>query len=188
MSATEIITTPTAIPAGTYRLDPVHSSAGFAFKHMVVATFRGRFDDFDATLTADEAGHTSLSGVVHVGSIEVKDENLKAHLGSPEFFDVKRYPEIRFEASEIEIGQGGELAVAGELTIKGQTHGVELTGSISGPALTFGDVTKIGLTLETVIDRTAYGLSWNAPLPKGGVALADDVKLTVELELAREEA
>ena len=188
MSATEMTTIPTALPAGTYRLDPVHSSAGFAVKHMVVATFRGRFDDFDATLTVDDAGHRSLSGVVQVGSIEVKDENLKAHLASPDFFDLERYPEIRFEASEIEIGQDGELKVAGDLTIKDQTHRVESTGTISGPAITFGDVTKIGLTLETVIDRTAYGLSWNAPLPKGGVAVADDVRLTVELELAREEA
>jgi polyisoprenoid-binding protein YceI len=155
---------------------------------MVVATFRGRFEDFDATLTADEAGNESLSGVVQVDSIEVKDENLKAHLGSPDFFDLERYPEIRFDSTSIEIGEGGEVKVVGDLTIKGQTHRVESTGTISGPAVTFGDVTKIGLTLETVVDRTQYGLNWNAPLPKGGVALANDVKLTVELELAREEA
>jgi polyisoprenoid-binding protein YceI len=188
MTATDIAAGPTAIPAGTYRLDPVHSSAGFAVKHMVVATFRGRFEEFDATLTVDDAGNASLSGVVQVGSIEVKDENLKAHLGSPEFFDVERYPEIRFESSQIEIGQNGELKIAGDLTIRDQTHRVESTGTVSGPAVTFGDVVKIGLTLETVIDRTQYGLNWNAPLPQGGFALANDVRLTVELELAREEA
>ena len=93
MSATEIA--PTAIPAGTYRLDPVHSSATFAVKHMVVATFRGRFEDFDATLTVDDAGNAQLSGTVQVESIVVKDENLKAHLSSPEFFDDERYPQIR---------------------------------------------------------------------------------------------
>ena len=187
MSATEIKTSAT-IPAGTYRLDPVHSSASFAVKHMVVATFRGRFEDFDATLSVDEAGSASLTGAVQVGSLEVKDENLKAHLGSPEFFDVERYPEIRFEASQVEIAEDGSLTVAGNLTIKDQTHPLEATGTITGPAVTFGDVIKLGVTLETVIDRTRYGLNWNAPLPKGGVALADDVKLTVELELAREEA
>jgi polyisoprenoid-binding protein YceI len=154
---------------------------------MVVATFRGRFEDFDATLTAGEDGRAALSGVVQAGSIEVKDENLKAHLGSPEFFDVERYPEIRFEASQIEIG-GGEITVVGELTIKNQTHTVEATGTITGPAVTFGDVTKVGIALETTIDRTRFGLNWNAPLPKGGFALADDVNLTVELELAREKA
>jgi polyisoprenoid-binding protein YceI len=188
MSATEITSRTSALPAGTYRLDPVHSSAHFAVKHMVVATFRGHFDDFDATLSVDDAGKASLTGVVQVGSIELKDENLKAHLGSPDFFDLERYPEIRFDASEIEIGDGGELTVSGELTIKDQTHRVESTGTITGPAVTLGDVTKVGITLETVIDRTQYGLTWNAPLPKGGVALANDVKLTVELELAHEEA
>jgi polyisoprenoid-binding protein YceI len=188
MSATQITTSPTALPAGTYRLDPVHSSASFAVKHMVVATFRGRFEDFDATLTVDEAGNASLSGLVKVASIELKDENLKAHVGSPDFFDLERYPEIGFEAAQIEIADDGQVKVAGELTIKDQTHRVESTGTIAGPAVTLGDVTKLGLTLETVIDRTQYGLNWNAPLPKGGFALANDVKLTVELELAREEA
>jgi polyisoprenoid-binding protein YceI len=188
MSATETTTGATTLPAGTYRLDPVHSSASFAVKHMVVATFRGRFEHFDATLTVGDDGRAALSGVVQAGSIEVKDENLKAHLGSPEFFDVERYPEIRFESSQIEIGQNGEIKVAGELTIKDQTHNVESTGTITGPAVTLGDVTKVGIALETTIDRTQFGLNWNAPLPKGGVAVADDVKLTVELELAREEA
>ena len=186
MSATEIATGGSTLPAGTYRLDAVHSSASFAVKHMVVATFRGRFEDFDATLTVADSGNASLFGVVQAGSIEVKDENLKAHLGSPEFFDIERYPEIRFESSQIEVGADGEAKIVGELTIKDHTHRVESTGTISGPAVTLGDVTKVGLTLETVVDRTQYGLNWNAPLPKGGVALADEVKLTVELELAQE--
>jgi polyisoprenoid-binding protein YceI len=188
MSATQLSTSSPTLPAGRYRLDPVHSSASFAVKHMAVATFRGRFEDFDASLTVDSDGAATLTGVVQVGSIEVKDPNLKAHLGSPDFFDLERHPEIRFEASQIEIGQDGGLKVTGELTIKGQTHPVHAHGTISGPAVTLGDVVKIGIALETVIDRTQFGLAWNAPLPKGGVALANDVKLTVELELAREEA
>jgi polyisoprenoid-binding protein YceI len=188
MSSTAITTSPSTLPAGTYRLDRVHSTANFAVKHMVVATFRGRFEDFDATLTVDDAGKAALVGVVQVESIEVKDENLRAHLGAPDFFDLERYPEIRFDGADIELGEGGELRVAGDLTIKDQTHRVRATGTISGPAVTFGDVVKVGLALETVIDRTLYGLTWNAPLPKGGVALANDVKLTVELELALEEA
>ena len=187
MSATEIKTS-AIIPAGTDRQDPVHSSAGVADTHMVVATFRGRFENFDATLTVDENGRASLTGAVQVDSLEVKDENLKAHLGSPEFFDAESYPEIRFDASQVEIADDGSLTVAGDLTIKDQTHPLQATGTITGPAVTFGDVIKLGVTLETVIDRTQYGLNWNAPLPKGGFALADDVKLTVELELAREEA
>ena len=167
---------------GTYVLDPVHSSASFAVKHMVVSTFRGRFENFDATLTDGK-----LVGTVDVGSIVVKDEILAAHLQSPEFFDAERHPELRFESSEIRpTGEGDEIVVDGELTIKGITKPVEARGTLEGPAVTFGDVNKVGLTLEAIIDRTEFGLNWNAPLPKGGFALANDVKLIVELELAEQ--
>jgi polyisoprenoid-binding protein YceI len=167
---------------GTYVLDPIHSSASFAVKHMVVSTFRGRFEKFDATLTDGK-----LVGTVDVGSIVVKDENLAAHLQSPEFFDAERHPELRFESSEIRpTGEGDEIVVDGELTIKGITRPVEARGTLEGPAVTFGDVNKVGLALEAIIDRTEFGLNWNAPLPKGGFALANDVKLIVELELAEQ--
>ena len=166
---------------GTWVLDPVHSSASFAVKHMVVSTFRGRFEKFDATLTDGK-----LVGTVDVGSIVVKDENLAAHLQSPEFFDAERHPELRFESTDIRrTGDGDEVVVDGELTIKGITKPVEARGTLEGPAVTFGDVNKVGLTLEAIIDRTEFGLNWNAPLPKGGFALANDVNLIVELELAK---
>ena len=167
---------------GTYVLDPIHSSASFAVKHMVVSTFRGRFEKFDATLTDGK-----LVGTVDVGSIVVKDENLAAHLQSPEFFDAERHPELRFESTDIRrTGEGDEVVVDGELTIKGITKAVEARGTLEGPAVTFGDVNKVGLTLEAIIDRTEFGLNWNAPLPKGGFALADDVKLVVALEFAQD--
>lgn len=186
MAATVTPATPIA-PAGTWRLDPVHSSASFAVKHMLVATFRGRFEEFDATLTVDEAGAAQLTGTVKADTIVVKDETLGEHLKSPDFFDTKRYPEISYAASAPRR-DADELAVDGELTIKGHTHRVQARGTITDPAVTFGDVEKIGIQLEAVVDRTAYGLEWNAPLPKGGVALGNDVKLIVELELAKAEA
>jgi polyisoprenoid-binding protein YceI len=182
MSGT-ITTTPVA-PAGTWQLDPVHSSASFAVKHMVVATFRGRFEEFDVTLTADENGDAQINGTVKADSIVVKDDNLGEHLKSPEFFDTERFADIGFVSTGVRR-DGDELVVDGELTIKGNTHPVEARGTITDPTVTFGDVEKIGLTLETDIDRTTFGLEWNAPLPKGGFALANDVKLTVELELAK---
>jgi polyisoprenoid-binding protein YceI len=117
------------------------------------------------------------------GSIVVKDENLQGHLGSPDFFDLERCPEIRFASTDIRRS-GNELVVDGDLTIKDQTHRVEARGNVSGPAVTLGDVTKIGITLDTVIDRTQFGLNWNAPLPKGGFAVANEVTLTVELALS----
>jgi polyisoprenoid-binding protein YceI len=177
--------TQTKLPVGTWKLDPTHSSASFAVKHMVVATFRGRFEQLDATLTVDEDGTARFAGTVDASSIRVKDENLQAHLGSPDFFDTERYPELKFVSKEIRRN-GEELVVDGELTIKDQTHPVQARGTITDPHEGLGGALRVGVTLETVIDRTQFGLNWNAPLPKGGFALADDVKLTVELELAQD--
>jgi polyisoprenoid-binding protein YceI len=184
MTATAVDTA-TSLPVGTWKSDATHSSANFAVKHMVVATFRGSFEHVDATLDVAEDGAAQLRGSVRADSVVVKDENLQAHLGSPEFFDVERYPEVEFASSSIRR-EGEELIVDGELTIKDRTHAVEARGTITDPHETLGGAVKIGLTLETIIDRTQFGLEWNAPLPKGGFALADEVKLTVELELARE--
>ena len=176
-----------AIPAGTYTDDGVHSSIGFEVKHMVVATFRGRFDDYKASLTVDENGDAKLVGVVETNSVKVKDENLAGHLQSPDFFDAERTPELRFESTSFTV-EDGRVAVEGDLTIKGHTERVEATGLASEVLEDpFGNE-KLGLSLETVIDRTKFGLNWNAPLPKGGFALADDVKLVIDLELIKAQA
>ena len=178
------VATQQQLPTGTWKLDPIHSTAGFAVKHMVVATFRGRFEDFDATLEVGDDGQTKLVGTVKTDSIVVKDENLAGHLKSPDFFDTERYPELRFESDSVRV-EGDQVVVDGELTIKGNTEPVQGRGAFVGPNEDIAGNTKIGLTLETVVDRTKFGLNWNAPLPKGGVALADDVALQIELELAR---
>jgi polyisoprenoid-binding protein YceI len=179
-----VSTITTQIPAGTWSADKVHSSVGFAVKHMVVSTFRGRFEDFDATLVTGEDGTLRLEGAVKADSIVVKDENLAAHLKSPEFFDTERYPEITFTSTLVRA-EGGELIVDGELTIKGHTRPIEARGTITEPVVTLGDIEKLGVELEATVDRTEYGLNWNAPLPKGGFALDNDVKLVVSLELLR---
>ncbi|MGH2947598.1 MAG: YceI family protein [Solirubrobacteraceae bacterium] len=173
----------TAIPAGTYKDDGVHSSAGFAVKHML-ATFRGSFSRFNAELTVGEDGTAQLVGTVPVETVAVKDENLAAHLQSPEFFDAELHPEIRFESTEIAV-DGQSVTLTGDLTIKGHTERVTAPGSIVGPIEDpFGN-TKLGLQFETVVDRTRFGLNWNAPLPRGGFMLANDVTLSVDLELAQ---
>jgi polyisoprenoid-binding protein YceI len=175
--------TTTAIPAGTYASDGVHSSAGFAVKHML-ATFRGGFGSVNAEVTVAEDGSTKLVGTVPVSSVIVKDENLQAHLQSPEFFDAEQHPEIRFESSDLTI-DGGTATLTGDLTIKGHTERVNAEGSVVGPLEDpFGN-TKLGLQFETVVDRTKFGLNWNAPLPKGGFMLANDVTISVDLELAQ---
>jgi polyisoprenoid-binding protein YceI len=175
------MTTATAIPAGTYTSDGVHSSAGFAVKHML-ATFRGGFGAVKAQVTVDEDGRARLVGSVPVDSVIVKDENLQAHLQSPEFFDAERYPEIRFDSVDLTI-DGGTATLVGDLTIKGHTERVTAEGSVVGPLEDpFGN-TKLGLQFETVVDRNKFGLNWNAPLPKGGFMLANDVTISVDLEL-----
>ena len=182
MTAINQQSTQQELPVGTWKLDTVHSSAGFAVKHMVVATFRGRFDDFDATLEVAEDGTQKLVGTVDPSSIVVKDENLAGHLQSPEFFDGEQYPEIRFESTEIAV-EGPIARLTGDLTIKGHTERVTAEGSVVGPIEDpFGN-TKLALQFETVVDRTKFGLNWNAPLPKGGFMLGNDVTLSVDLEL-----
>src|ERR1035438_7089256 len=112
------------IATGTWAIDRVHSHIGFAVKHMVVSTFRGRFEDYDGALTVGEDGAPRLEGSVEVDSIVVKDENLAGHLKAPDFFDSERYPQIRFRSSAVRVHEGGELEVDGELTIKDRTHDI----------------------------------------------------------------
>jgi polyisoprenoid-binding protein YceI len=168
----------TEVPSGRWTVDPVHSVAGFAVRHMMVGTFRGEFAEIDATLIDGK-----LIGKVKVASLQIKDENLKGHLFSPDFFDAERYPEIVYESSSLTV-DNGTLSSEGTLTIKDTTAPVTATGRLAGPTVTLGDVEKIGLDLETTVDREAFGLAWNAPLPKGGFVLGEDVTISVTLELA----
>jgi polyisoprenoid-binding protein YceI len=174
------------IASGTWQIDPIHSHVGFAVKHMVVSTFRGRFEDYSGALVVGDDGRPRLEGSVDVDSIVVKDENLAGHLKSPDFFDSAAHPQISFASTDIRLHDDGELEVEGELTIKGHTHRVTARGSVVGPHVDIAGNDKLGVELEAVIDRREYGLEWNAPLPKGGFALDNDVKLAVTLELARE--
>jgi polyisoprenoid-binding protein YceI len=169
----------TDLPTGTWNVDAVHSSVGFSVKHMVVANFRGGFGIFDVTLDAE-----GLRGTVDVATVDVSEPNLNGHLLSPDFFDAERHPQLTFRSTAIRVDDG-TLDIDGELTIKGVTRPVAIKGTITGPAThAFDGSERIGLELETVVDRTAFGLDWNAPLPSGGFAVANDVKLKAELELA----
>jgi polyisoprenoid-binding protein YceI len=179
------VATPQGIEAGTWRIDPVHSHVGFAVKHMGVATFRGRFEEYDGRLVSSEGEAPRLEGSVRSSSIVVKDENLAGHLAAPDFFDTERYPEISFASTDVRVGDGGELEVEGELTIKGHTHPVTARGSIS-ESVDVGGAVKAGVELEAVVDRRDYGLDFNMSLPSGGLAVANDVKLEVTLELLKE--
>jgi polyisoprenoid-binding protein YceI len=168
-----------ALPTGTWKPDPVHSAIGFALDYMA-GTFQGAFTDFDASV-ADGV----VRGSAEVASVQVKDENLEAHLQSPDFFDAERNPQLTFESKEI-ARSGDELAITGEITIKGHTETLDVRGRITDPFQDpFGNE-RFGLRLETTVDRTRYGLNWNNPLPSGAPALANDVRIIAELQFVRE--
>jgi polyisoprenoid-binding protein YceI len=171
---------------GNWTVDTIHSHVGFSVKHMVVATFRGRFEQYEGSLTNADDGTPKLQGKVQVDSLVVKDENLAGHLKSPDFFDSASHPEITFSSTAVNLGDDGSVEVEGDLTIKGNTHRVTARGTYIGPHEDIAGNDKIGVELEAVVDRREYGLEWNAPLPKGGFALENDVKLEVSLELVRE--
>jgi polyisoprenoid-binding protein YceI len=178
MSITEQTTT---IPTGTWQADKVHSSVTFEVPY-AVATFSGTVPDFDATL---EDG--KLTGVARIASITVKDENLEAHLLSPEFFDAERHPEVGFTTETIRR-DGEAVEVAGRITIKGITKPATLRGTIVGPSVDHFGKTRVGLSLETTVDRTDFDINWNMPLPNGEPALANDVTLKAELTLVGQES
>jgi polyisoprenoid-binding protein YceI len=168
--------------AGTYTADPVHSSFAFAVRYMGVSTFRGTLGDVDAALTVAADGAV-LEGSAEVESISIRTpEQFRQHVLSADFFDVANHPRVRFRSTRVELADDGRAVVDGELTIKGTTLPVRAEGSWVPEAELCGS-RKGGLTLEATIDRTAYGLDWNADLPSGGKALADEVTLTVELTL-----
>ena len=165
---------------GTFVSDPVHSHVGFEVPY-AVATFSGEVTDFTATLVE---GH--LEGSAKIESISLKDENLQAHVLSPEFFDAERYPILTFSG---DLTRDGDRAtVDGEITLKGITKPAILEGTIVGPTVDHFGATRVGLKLETVIDRTAFGMNWNMPLPNGEPALANEVTLKADLTLVAQEA
>jgi polyisoprenoid-binding protein YceI len=178
--------TQTKIPAGNWSTDRVHSSATFEVGHMGTSTFNGKVKDFEAKLVATDDGF-KIDGSANVETLDIDEENLRAHLLSPEFFDVERYPQIHFRTDGVTASDGG-LTVTGELEIKGIAKRVEAQGRVGELAIGPDGSNRIGLELETVIDRFEFGLDWNMELPTGEPVLANDVRLIVRLELVREEA
>jgi len=167
------------LPTGTWQVDRVHSSIGFAIDYMA-GTFHGTFSDFDAAITDGV-----LNGSAKVASVQVKDENLAAHLQSPDFFDAQAYPELTFTSNQ--IGRDGErVNIDGEITIKGHTETAEIFGEISDPMADPYGGERFGLTLQTTVDRDKFGISWNNPLPSGEPALSNEVTITAELQLSKQ--
>src|SRR3954468_7931041 len=168
------------IPTGTWNADTVHSSVAFEVPY-AVATFGGEVTDFEARL---EDG--TLSGAAKIESITTKEENLQAHLLSPEFFDAEKHPVVSFSG---EVARNGDdVEIDGEITIKGISQPAKLTGTITGPAVDHFGATRVGLKLQTTVDRRKFDINWNMPLPNGEPALANEVTLKADLTFVAQEA
>ena len=175
--------TRTIVPAGVWAVDPVHSQIGFAVAY-VGGTFRGSFSPVDARLEVAEDGAARLTGTAKAASVKVQDENLEAHLLSPEFFDAERTPSLAFTSTSIRR-EDDEAVIEGELEVKGHAEPVTLRGEIGTPVTDPYGRERIAATLAGSIDRTRFGIDWNAPLPSGEQALANQVALTAELYLVK---
>jgi|SRR6478609_10243575 len=172
------------IPAGTYAVDPVHSSITFAITHNGVATFRSGFASYEARLSGGESPR--LEGTVDIGSIEIEDEQMKGHLLSPDFFDTQHHPRLRFESSELSVEDDGSVRIAGELEIHGEVREVEASGKFGQLGADLAGNARVGISLAAAVDRRNFGLDWNAELPSGGEVLDYEVSIAVELELVEE--
>jgi polyisoprenoid-binding protein YceI len=172
------------VPAGTYRVDPVHSSIGFAVIHNGLSPFRSTFESYDATLSGGEQAR--LEGTVDVSSIAISEEMLKGHLLSPEFFDAEKHPQVRFTSTELDVADDGSVRLRGDLEIRGNRHEVEATGRFAQLGEDLGGSARVGFSLATSVDRREFGLDWNAELPSGGEVLDNTVEIAVELEFVAE--
>jgi polyisoprenoid-binding protein YceI len=173
--------------AVTYTIDPVHSTAGFKVRHLMVANVRGEFCGVSGTVVfdADTPRNSRVAARIDASAIHTRDEQRDAHLKGADFLDVEKYPEMTFVSKEISGGDG-EWKVTGDLTLHGVTK--EVTLDVEGPASEakdpWGNV-KSGVSATTRINRKDFGLVWNAALETGGVLVGEEIAITLELELLR---
>jgi polyisoprenoid-binding protein YceI len=174
-----------SVQTGSWPIDPIHSTIGFTIRHAGVNVFRGECANPRGTLDVAEDGTATLEGAAAVADLQVNSDELKAHLLSAEFFDAAAHPEITFASDPFEPSADGALSVTGTLTIHGASKTVEALGTITTGAIDLYGNARVGVTLETTIDRRDFGITWNADLPSGQPALADEVAITVNLAFAR---
>jgi polyisoprenoid-binding protein YceI len=177
------IISPDRIPAGAYNVDPAHSNVSFEVRHMGIATVRGSFHSFEGKIEAGDS--VVLEGAVTVDSINTGDENRDGHLKAPDFFDVAQYPQITFHSTGGDATDEGRVTLDGEITIKGITKPIELSGTIAENGQDPWGNERIGLELEGKIDRREFDLKWNQTLPNGNLLVANDVKLLVSVSAVK---
>jgi polyisoprenoid-binding protein YceI len=187
MSVVEATSGVSVVPSGKWSVDLPRSSVTFAMKHMMLATVKGRFREFDGMLEVG-SGASRATGVVKAASVDtnepVRDEHLR---DSPDFFDVERYPEISFNSTGIDYLDGGRLRIVGALTIRGVTREIELDGQLNRKRREAEGNQRIELELRGVLNRRDFGLTWNQALETGGALLGNKVKIALEISAVRSE-
>jgi len=173
--------------SGTWEIDPSHTTIGFRVRHAMVTTVHGQFTSFTGSLTLDgeQASQSSAQLHIDVASITTANEQRDEHLRSADFFDVANHPAIVFTSTSVSV-TGEEFTVVGNLTIKEVTAPVTLTGTLGGVATDpFGNV-RAGFEASAAIERRDFGLTWNAPLDKGGWLVSERVTITLDVSAIRQ--
>ena len=184
MSTTQTFEGP-AVQAGTWEIDPSHSSVEFSVRHMMFSKVKGRFPSFRGTIViGDDPQDSSVEAVVDVASIDTGDENRDAHLRSADFLDAERYPEMSFFSRSVRQ-EGERYVVAGDLTLHGVTRPVELDLELNGIGTDPYGGTRAGFSATTELSRKEFGLEWNVALETGGVLVGDKVQVSLEIQASR---
>jgi polyisoprenoid-binding protein YceI len=178
----------TSTTTTTWNIDPAHSMAEFKVKHMMIANVKGQFSKVSGALFLDESdlANSRVEASIEAASIHTRDEQRDAHLKSPDFFDVEKFPTLHFKSKSISIVRDGELAVEGDLTIRGVTHKVRF--AVEGPTPPAKDPwgnTRVAVSATTKINRKDFGLTWNAALETGGILVGDEVTITLDAEFVK---
>ena len=172
----------------TWTIDPIHTTAEFKVRHMMITNVKGRFRVVTGSLILDERDVTNsrVEAQIEAASIDTHNGQRDAHLKSADFFDVENHPTLTFVSTSVARTPDDELAVEGDLSIRGVTRRV--TFAVDGPSAPTKDPwgnARIGLSAKTKIDRKDFGLTWNAALETGGVLVGDDVNITLDIQLLR---
>jgi polyisoprenoid-binding protein YceI len=169
--------------AGTWTLDPAHSEIAFTVKHLKISKVRGTFEKFDVTIvTAPDPAENSIVATIDVASVNTNQAQRDAHLRTSDFFLADEHPTIEFRSTG-GTWDGDEFTIVGDLTLRGVTKQVTLTGELGGVTVDGYGNTKAGASATTTINRHDFGVSWNAAIEAGGLTLGDDVKIEIELQV-----
>ena len=179
----------TALPTGTWNIDPAHSKVGFAVKHMGIATVRGEFTEFVGTLEiAEDLSSAKAYGTVKATSVDTNEPQRDDHLRSPDFFDVAQYPELRFESTSVEALDDEEFRITGKLTIHGVTNDVVLHADLQGTDIDPWGNERVGLEVTGQLSRGDYGMKFNQALGSGNMLVADKIKLALDISAVKQSA